>query len=154
MMNFFSIPTTAAKTTIDCKNAAASKNSSGKDDEYDIKSEERYSNSSQIPTSSINHRDDSSTTTMDMTAPMIDLPSPKGPVVSSSEPTKLFSYVHKRNWAAAVKRCKSEEYATEARTWVVENNRDNSIRWKLLPIHQVNLRFALCLFSVSKHIQN
>lgn len=145
-MNFFSIPSTAAaKATLDSKKAAASKNSSGNDNEYDVKSEERYSNSSPIPTSSINHRDDSSTTTMDINVPMIDLPSPKGPVVSSSEPTKLFSYVHKRNWAAAVKRCKSEEYAIEARTWVVEKNRDDSIRWKLLPIHQVSLRVALCL---------
>ena len=28
----------------------------------------------------------------------------------------------------------------EAMAWVVEKNRDNSVRWKLLPIHQVSIR--------------
>jgi hypothetical protein len=55
--------------------------------------------------------------------------------VSASEPTKLFASISKRNWPAVVKRCKGD-YAKEARTWVVEKNRDGSVRWKLLPIHQ------------------
>jgi len=58
-----------------------------------------------------------------------------GPTVTSSNPTKLFSYIIKRNWPAVVKRCKGAD-SREARTWVVEKNRDGSIRWKLLPIHQ------------------
>ena len=61
----------------------------------------------------------------------------EGPVVSSSEKTELFSLILKRNWPDAVKRCRAEG-AMEAMTWIVEENTDGSIRWKLLPIHQVS----------------
>lgn len=55
--------------------------------------------------------------------------------VSSTNPTKLFSFVSKRNWAGAVKRCSGADKA-EATKWIVEHNNDGSIRWRLLPIHQ------------------
>ncbi len=57
--------------------------------------------------------------------------------VSSTNPTKLFSFVSKRNWAGAVKRCSGADKA-EATKWIVEHNNDGSIRWRLLPIHQVS----------------
>ena len=60
-----------------------------------------------------------------------------GSVVTSEEPTKLFSLINKRNWTAVVKRCRGE-YAKETMTWVEEKNQDNSLRWKLLPIHLVS----------------
>ena len=56
--------------------------------------------------------------------------------VSSKNPTKLFDFGTKRNWAGAVKRCKGED-KKEASQWIVEHNKDGTIRWKLLPIHQV-----------------
>jgi len=60
----------------------------------------------------------------------------KGPEVSASQPTRLFSYIAKRNWDAALKRCKGVE-SKEALTWVTQKNRDGTIQWKQLPIHQV-----------------
>jgi hypothetical protein len=57
--------------------------------------------------------------------------------VSSKDPTKLFSFVKKKNWAGVVKRCKGED-RKEASTWVVEHNADGKLRWKLLPIHEVS----------------
>lgn len=55
--------------------------------------------------------------------------------VSSHNPTKLFSFVTKRNWTGAVKRCSGAD-KVEATKWIVEHNNDGSIRWRLLPIHQ------------------
>lgn len=55
---------------------------------------------------------------------------------NSDNPTKLFSYIAKRNWEVALKRCSGEKGKREAATWIVEYNADGSIRWKLLPIHQ------------------
>lgn len=60
---------------------------------------------------------------------------PSGPHVSAAEPTKLFTMINKRNWAGVVKRCRGDD-AKEAKTWIVEKNRNDSVRWKLLPIHQ------------------
>jgi len=57
--------------------------------------------------------------------------------VTSKDPTKLFSFVKKKNWAGVVKRCKGED-RKEASTWVVEHNADGKLRWKLLPIHEVS----------------
>ena len=57
--------------------------------------------------------------------------------VSSKNPTKLFAFVKKRNWAGAVNRCSGADFA-EATKWIVEHNTDGSIRWRLLPIHQVS----------------
>ena len=57
--------------------------------------------------------------------------------VSSHNPTKLFSFVSKRNWTGAVKRCSGAD-KVEATKWIVEHNNDGSIRWRLLPIHQVS----------------
>jgi ankyrin repeat protein len=56
--------------------------------------------------------------------------------VTSDTPTKLFSFIAKRNWVAALKRLQVEEDRREAEIWVVEHNSDGSLRWKLLPIHQ------------------
>lgn len=56
--------------------------------------------------------------------------------VTSDIPTKLFSFIAKRNWVAALKRLQVEEDRREAEIWVVEHNSDGSLRWKLLPIHQ------------------
>ena len=60
-------------------------------------------------------------------------------IMTSKTPTKLFSFVTKRNWVGAVKRCKSSDGMKEASTWIVEKNADGSNRWKLLPIHQVRV---------------
>lgn len=57
--------------------------------------------------------------------------------VNAQNPTKLFAFVSKRNWSGAVKRCTSN--STEASKWIVEYNKDGTIRWRLLPIHQVGL---------------
>ena len=94
------------------------------DDDYDI--EERHAGAS--PRQGRERREDSSE---------IEVES-DGPAVSSSHRTKLFSLITKRNWSAAVKRCRGEG-AMEAMTWIVEKNADDSIRWKLLPIHQVSI---------------
>lgn len=56
--------------------------------------------------------------------------------VSVKNPTKLFTFVTKRNWSGAVKRCNTPDGKKEAATWIVENNKDGSVRWRLLPIHQ------------------
>ena len=93
---------------------------------YDFKSDERHVNSS--PRQESGRREDSSEVVVDF----------EGPVVSSSRGTKLYSLITKRNWPAAVKRCKGEG-AKEAMTWIVEKNIDGSICWKLLPIHQVSV---------------
>ncbi len=58
--------------------------------------------------------------------------------VGAKSPTKLFTFVTKRNWAGAVKRCNSADGKKEAATWIVENNQDGTVRWRLLPIHQVS----------------
>ena len=57
--------------------------------------------------------------------------------VSSKHPTKLFAFVSKRNWAGVAERCSGADKA-EATNWIVEHNNDGSIRWRLLPIHQVS----------------
>ena len=57
--------------------------------------------------------------------------------VSSENPTKLFAFVSKRNWAGVAERCSGADKA-EATNWIVEHNNDGSIRWRLLPIHQVS----------------
>ena len=57
--------------------------------------------------------------------------------VSSEYPTKLFAFVSKRNWAGVAERCSGADKA-EATNWIVEHNNDGSIRWRLLPIHQVS----------------
>jgi len=57
--------------------------------------------------------------------------------VTSDSPTLLYTYIKSGKWASVLKRCKSPENSkSEAETWIVEKNMDNSIRWKLLPIHE------------------
>jgi hypothetical protein len=58
--------------------------------------------------------------------------------VSSANPTKLFSFVKKRNWAGVVKRCKGGD-RKEASTWVVEKHADGKTIWKVLAIHEVSI---------------
>jgi len=72
---------------------------------------------------------------------------------SSKDPTKLYSFVNKKNWAGAIKRCKGDT-KDEASTWIVEKNNDGSTRWKLLPIHQVSLHtesYSTGVFSKVYH---
>jgi hypothetical protein len=59
-------------------------------------------------------------------------------VVTSDNPTKLFSFVSSRNWTGVIKRCTGED-KKEVSTWIIEKNSDGSTRWKLLPIHKVGL---------------
>lgn len=56
-------------------------------------------------------------------------------VVTSDNPTKLFSFVSSRNWTGVIKRCTGED-KKEVSTWIIEKNSDGSTRWKLLPIHK------------------
>ena len=58
---------------------------------------------------------------------------------SSEDPTPLFSFIKSRKWTNVVVRCRSAEKA-EAGTWIVEKNIDGSVRWKLLPLHQVSVK--------------
>ena len=99
------------------------------DEDSDI--DERQSNPFQHK--AIEMRDDSSEVQDDL----------EGPVVSSSQGTKLFSLITKRNWPATIQRCKGEG-GVEAMTWIIEKNMDGSTRWKLLPIHQVSTLLKLC----------
>jgi len=55
-------------------------------------------------------------------------------IAYSEEPTRLYNLLKKNDWAGAIKRVKSTPI--EAKTWIVEKNMDNSIRWELLPLHQ------------------
>lgn len=57
-------------------------------------------------------------------------------VVSSTNPTAIFSAIKERDWSTVVNLCLNAP-ENHAGTWIVEKNVDRSIRWKLLPIHQV-----------------
>jgi len=56
-------------------------------------------------------------------------------VVSSTNPTAIFSAIKERDWSTVVNLCLNAP-ENHAGTWIVEKNVDRSIRWKLLPIHQ------------------
>lgn len=56
-------------------------------------------------------------------------------VVSSTNPTAIFTAIKDRNWTSVVSICRSGEQS-HAGTWIVEKNVDGSLRWKLLPLHQ------------------
>lgn len=118
-MNFFSVSTSEANPA----KAPRKKNERFSHHMFNDKSEERYT--------------ESPTETESSSRESAEMPSLQGDdqLVSAAEPTKLFSMITKRNWEGVVKRCKGED-AKEAMAWVVEKNRDNSVRWKLLPIHQ------------------
>lgn len=123
-MNFFSVPTSST-THPSKRSASSSELNNQRQNEYIIKADDRNADS---PSHHVHSKRE------DSEANEITL---MGPVVSRDEPTKLFSLISQRQWDAVVKRCRGED-AKEAMTWVVEKNRDNSIRWKLLPIHHVS----------------
>lgn len=56
---------------------------------------------------------------------------------SALEPTVLYELIKSRKWSAVVNRLRNQRCAVEeAATWIVERNVDDSVRWKLLPLHQ------------------
>ena len=63
---------------------------------------------------------------------------------STLEPTVLYELIKARKWSAVVDRLRTERYAVEeAGTWIVERNVDGSVRWRLLPLHQVRTFITL-----------
>jgi len=56
-------------------------------------------------------------------------------VVSSTNPTAVFTAIKERDWSTVVNLCQNAP-ENHAGTWIVEKNVDRSIRWKLLPLHQ------------------
>ena len=64
---------------------------------------------------------------------------------STLEPTVLYELIKARKWSAVVDRLRTERYAIEeAGTWIVERNVDGSVRWRLLPLHQVRIFATVC----------
>ena len=77
---------------------------------YDLKNDERHVNSSLRQ---------GRETRKDYSEVVVDF---EGPIVSSSQGTKLFSLVTKCNWPYTVQRCRGEQGAKEAMTWIVKKN--------------------------------
>ena len=50
-----------------------------------------------------------------------------------TNPTELYLAIQNKKWDVAVKRC--ESCPQEAATWVSRRENDNSLRWRLLPLH-------------------
>lgn len=125
MSTFFASPTHQQTTSVTNQKFRRSINLSFDNESgVDFKDDDRQTESSSLQEGT-STRDESE---------IIEVSS-SGPIVSVTEPTKLFSMISKRNWASVVKRCKGDG-SKEAKTWIVEKNRDGSVRWKSLPIHQ------------------
>lgn len=50
-----------------------------------------------------------------------------------TNPTELYLAIQNKKWDEAVKRC--VKFPREAATWVFRRERNNSLRWRLLPLH-------------------
>lgn len=68
---------------------------------------------------------------------------------------KLYKLIQKKQWEEAV--CRYKNYPNEVSTWIIRNNHDGQMKWKILPIHAALLFHAsvrqiktiLCVYPYS-----